>query len=129
MNPKMNCTSNISKYYFFYFPLTFMRCLHITGNTTNGKGKVRTRMSQVYRTTNKSTIQGGIYFMGSTSGRNFDSRLEGRRGWFTIFHVKGTKKVTSILRLGKKRFLLCFARLGDQENNANVLSLTFQNFA
>ena len=33
------------------------------------------------------TIQGGIYFRGSTSGRNFDSRLEGRRGWFTIFHV------------------------------------------
>ena len=40
--------------------------------------------------------------MGSTSGKKFDSRLEGRRGWFTIFHVEATKKVTSILRLGKK---------------------------
>ena len=47
-------------------------------------------------------IQGGIYFRGSTSGRKFDSILEGRRGWFTIFHVKETKKVTSILKLGKK---------------------------
>ena len=47
-------------------------------------------------------IQGGIYFKGSTSGRKFDSGLEGRRGWFTIFHVKAMKKATSILRLGKK---------------------------
>ena len=39
--------------------------------------------------------------MGSTSGINFDSRLEGRRGWFTIFHVEAIKKVTRILRLGK----------------------------
>ena len=48
------------------------------------------------------TIQGVIYFRRSTSGRKFDSKLEGRRGWFTIFHVEVTKKVTSILRLGKK---------------------------
>ena len=40
--------------------------------------------------------------MGSTRGRKFDSRLEGRRGCFTIFHVKVMKKVTSILILGKK---------------------------
>ena len=39
---------------------------------------------------------------GSTSGRKFDSRLEGIRDRFTIFHVKAMKKVTSILRLGKK---------------------------
>ena len=71
------------------------------GNMTNSKGKVRTGMSQVLNTTNKLTIQGGIYFRGSTSGRNFDSRLEGRRGWSTIFHVEATK-VTSILRLGNK---------------------------
>ena len=43
-----------------------------------------------------------ILTRGSTSGRKLDSRLEGRRGWFTIFHVKATKKVRSILRLGKK---------------------------
>ena len=47
-------------------------------------------------------IQGGIYFRGSTSGIKFDSRLEGRRGWFTVFHVEVTKKVTSILGLGNK---------------------------
>ena len=47
-------------------------------------------------------IQGGIYFRGSTSGIKFDSRPVGRRVWFTIFHVETTKKVTSILRLGKK---------------------------
>ena len=41
---------------------------------------------------------------GSTSGRKFKSRLEGRRGWFTIFHVEVMKKVTSILRLGKKDY-------------------------
>ena len=65
-------------------------------------------------------IQGGI---------KFDSIMEGRMGWFTIFHVEAMKKVTSILRLGKKDSFFWFARLGDQENNANVLSLTFQNFA
>ena len=47
-------------------------------------------------------IQGGIYFRGSTSGKKFDCKLEGRRGWFRIFHVEVTKKVTRILRLGKK---------------------------
>ena len=73
------------------------------GNMTNGKGKVR-RECQVLKTTNKLTIQGGIYFRGSTCGRKFDSRLEGRRGWFTIFHVEATKKVTSILRLGKNKY-------------------------
>ena len=51
-------------------------------------------------------------------GRKFDSRLEGRRGWFTIFHVEATKEVTSILKLvkkysfGKEIFFLWFARLG-----------------
>ena len=30
------------------------------------------------------------------------NRPEGRRVWFTSFHVEATKKVTSILRLGKK---------------------------
>ena len=69
---------------------------------TNDKGKVRMGMSQVYETTNKLMIQGGIYFRGSTSGKKFDSRQEGRRGWFTIFHVEEMKKVTSILRLGNK---------------------------
>ena len=48
------------------------------------------------------TIQGDIDFRGSTSGIKFDSKLEGRRRWFTIFHVKVTKKVTSILTLGNK---------------------------
>ena len=47
MNPKLNCTSNISKYSFCCFPVTFMRSLHITGNMTNIKGKVETGMSQV----------------------------------------------------------------------------------
>ena len=79
-----------------------MRSFHITRNTTNDKGKVSMGMSQVQKTTNKLMIQGGIYFRGSTSGRKFDSRLEGRRGWFTIFHVEVTNKVTSILILGKK---------------------------
>ena len=49
------------------------------------------------------TIQGGIYFRERTSGRNFDSRMEGRRGWFTVFHVEAMKKkVIRIIRLGKK---------------------------
>ena len=82
--------------------MNFMRFLHITCNTTNNKEKVNIGMRQVLETTNKLTIQGGIYFRGSTSGRKFESRLEGRRGWFTIFHVEVRKKVTSILRLGKK---------------------------
>jgi hypothetical protein len=46
-------------------------------------------------------VQSGIYFGCSTGGNKFDSKLEGRRGWFTIFHVKVVKKVTCILRLGK----------------------------
>ena len=51
-------------------------------------------------------IQGGINFRRSIGGNKIDSRLEGRRGWFTIFHVKATKKVTSILTLGKENSFL-----------------------
>ena len=47
-------------------------------------------------------LQGGIYFDCSVGGKKFDSGLEGRMGWFTIFHVKATKKVTIILKLRKK---------------------------
>jgi hypothetical protein len=43
----------------------------------------------------------GIYFGCGTGGSKFDFRLEGRWGWFTIFYMKATKKVTCILRLGK----------------------------
>jgi hypothetical protein len=46
-------------------------------------------------------VQSGIYFGFNIGGNNFDSKLEGRRGWFTIFHVKSMKKVTCILILGK----------------------------
>ena len=38
---------------------------------------------------------------GKYKWQKFDSILEGRRGWFTIFHVEAMNKVTSILRLGK----------------------------
>ena len=61
----------------------------------NGQHDQRKRKGQ---DGNESSIkdyqQGGIYFRGSTSGRKFDSRLKGKRGWFTVFHVKVTKKVT-----------------------------------
>ena len=52
------------------------------------------------------TIQGGINFGRSIGGNKFDSGLEGRGGWFRIFHVKVMKKVTSILRLGKTNSFL-----------------------
>jgi hypothetical protein len=51
------------------------------------------------------TVQGGINFGRSTGGSKLDSRLEGRTGWFTSIDVKTMKKVTSILRLGKKNSL------------------------
>jgi hypothetical protein len=51
-------------------------------------------------------VQSGINFRSSTSGNKFDSRLEGRRGWFRIIHVKAVKKVTRVLRQGKKNSFL-----------------------
>ena len=74
-------------------------------------------------------IQGGIYFRGNTSGIKFDSRLEGRRGSFTIFHVEATKKVTSILILGKKYSFFGLQYFETKKIMKSVLSLTFQNFA
>ena len=44
-----------------------------------------------------------------------DSRLEGRRGWFTIVHVKAMKKVTSILRMGKKNSFIGLQNLEAKE--------------
>jgi hypothetical protein len=60
-------------------------------------------------------IQGGVNFRRSTGGRKIDSRLEGRRGWFTIIHVKVMKKVTSILRLGKKNSFIGLQNLEAKE--------------
>jgi hypothetical protein len=59
--------------------------------------------------------QGGINFMRSTGGRKIDSRLEGRRGCFTIVHVKSTKKVTSILTLEKKNSFIGLHNLEAKE--------------
>jgi hypothetical protein len=52
------------------------------------------------------TIKSGINFGSSIGGSTFDSRPEQRRGWFRIIHVKSTKKVLSILILGKKNAFL-----------------------
>jgi hypothetical protein len=41
--------------------------------------------------------------------------LEGRRGWFTIFHVEEKKKVTSILRQGNKNSFLGLKNLEAKE--------------
>jgi hypothetical protein len=54
-------------------------------------------------------------FRRSTGGSKLDSILEGRMGWFTIFHVKATKKVTSILRLGKKNSFIGLKNLEAKE--------------
>ena len=48
--------TNVSKYYFSYFPMTFMKVLHIPGNKTNNKGNVRTGMDKIQKATNKLTI-------------------------------------------------------------------------
>jgi hypothetical protein len=60
-------------------------------------------------------IQSGMNFSSSTGGNKFDSKLEGRRGWFRIIHVKVTKKVTSILRLGNKNSFLGLQNLEAKE--------------
>ena len=60
-------------------------------------------------------VQGGINFRRSTGGNKLDARLEGRRGWFTIVHVKVMNKVTSILRLGKKNSILGFKNFEAKE--------------
>jgi hypothetical protein len=60
-------------------------------------------------------IQSGINFRRSTCGSKFESILEERRGWFRIFHVKATKKVISILRLGKKISFLGLQNLEAKE--------------
>jgi hypothetical protein len=60
-------------------------------------------------------VQGGIKFGRSTSGSKIDSKVEGRMGWFTIFHVKEMKNVTSILGLGKKDSLISLQNLEAKE--------------
>jgi hypothetical protein len=60
-------------------------------------------------------IQGGINFRRSAGENNIYTRLEGRRGWFTIVHVKVMKKVTIILILGKKNSFIGLQNLEDKE--------------
>jgi hypothetical protein len=59
-------------------------------------------------------VQSDIYVECGTNGNNFESKLKGRWGWFTIFHVKETKKVTCILQLRKGN---SFLGLQDLEDN------------
>jgi hypothetical protein len=61
------------------------------------------------------TVQSGINFERSTGGSKLDSRLKGRRGWFIIFHVETTKKVTCILRMGKKNSFIGLQNLEAKE--------------
>ena len=56
MDLELNCITNVSKYYFGYFPMDFMRALHIPGNKTNNKGNIRTGMGKIQKDTNKLTI-------------------------------------------------------------------------
>jgi hypothetical protein len=60
-------------------------------------------------------VQSGIDFTSNIGGSNFDSRLEGRRGWFKIFHVKVVKEITCILRLGKGNTFLSLQHLEAKE--------------
>jgi hypothetical protein len=60
-------------------------------------------------------VQGGINIRRSTGGSKIDSRMEGGRGWFTIIHVKGTKKVTSIIRMGNKNSFIGLQNLEAKE--------------
>jgi hypothetical protein len=60
-------------------------------------------------------VQSGINFGRSTSGSKSDSRLEVKRGWFGIIHVKWVNKVTSILRMRKKNSFLGFQNLEAME--------------
>jgi cell division protein FtsI/penicillin-binding protein 2 len=65
-----------------------------------------------YKLTDK---QSDIDFGSSTMEKKFDSKLEGRRGWFRIFHVKTTKKFTCTLRLGKGNSFLSLQYLEAKE--------------
>jgi hypothetical protein len=60
-------------------------------------------------------VQGGINFGRSTGGSKLESILEGKKGWFTIIHVKEMKNVTSILRLGKKNSFIGLQNLEAKE--------------
>jgi hypothetical protein len=60
-------------------------------------------------------VQGGINFGRSIGVSKLDSKLEGRRGWFTIFHVKAIKKVTRLLRLVKKNYFIGLQNLEAKE--------------
>jgi hypothetical protein len=60
-------------------------------------------------------VESGINFRRSKGGNKLESRLEGRRGWFTIFHLKAMKKVTNILRMGNKISFLYLQNLEAKE--------------
>jgi hypothetical protein len=60
-------------------------------------------------------VESGINFGRSTGGSKLDSKREERRGWFTIFHVEATKKVTRILRPRKKNSFLGLQNLEAKE--------------
>ena len=58
-------------------------------------------MSQVQKVTNLPMVQSGIDLGCGIGGSKFDSKLEGRWGWFTIFHVREVKKAACIIGIGK----------------------------
>jgi hypothetical protein len=60
-------------------------------------------------------VQSGINFGRNTCGNKIESILEGRREYFTIFHVEEMKKVKIILRLGKKNYFIGLQNLEAKE--------------
>ena len=56
MDLELNYTMNVFKYPFDFYPVAFMRVLHILGNKTNNKGNVKTGMTNIQKDTNKLTI-------------------------------------------------------------------------
>jgi len=50
--PKLNCTLDILKYHFSFFPMAPMGFLHIPSNKINNKINIRMSMSQMQKDTN-----------------------------------------------------------------------------
>lgn len=76
MYPKLNFSSNISKYHFLFFPMVLMGCLHILGNKTNKKGNIKRGMSQVQKDTIWLMVESSIYLGSGIGVKLFNSHYK-----------------------------------------------------
>jgi hypothetical protein len=112
---ELNCTTYIEKYHFSLLSNGFHGVFSYTEQQDKQQRKDQDGYESSIRGYQLTDGTGHHQIQEKYKWQNLNSRLERRRGHFTIIHVKATNKVTSILKLGKKNSFIGLQNLEAKE--------------